>query len=98
MALNSWLRSIQNTRGYLPSRALQSSVCVGGCAHVSFRVRNSGYKLEKQIKSVSEDSCNISEVPSLEEDLITFVSFDNLGNRTVVLFPEAGTNHHLPQE
>lgn len=99
MALNSWLQPVQNTRGYLPSRALQSPVCGGGCAHVSFRVRNSGCELEKQIKSVSEDACNISEVSSLEGNLITSVSFDNSGGRTVVLFPaEAGTNHHLPQE
>lgn len=68
---------------------------------MSFRVRNSGYELEKPIKSVSEDACNISEVSSLEGNLITSVSFDNSGGggRTVVLFPaEAGTNHHLPQE
>lgn len=61
---------------------------------MSFRVRNSGYELEKPIKSVSEDACNISEVSSLEGNLI-----GGGGGRTVVLFPaEAGTNHHLPQE
>lgn len=56
---------------------------------MSFRVRNSGCELEKQIKSVSEDACNISEVSSLEGNLITSVSFDNSGGggRTVVLFP-----------
>lgn len=48
---------------------------------MSFRVRNSGYELEKQIKSVSEDACNISEVSSLEGNLITSVSFDNSGGR-----------------
>lgn len=46
---------------------------------MSFRVRNSGYELEKPIKSVSEDACNISEVSSLEGNLITSVSFDNSG-------------------
>lgn len=46
---------------------------------MSFRVRNSGCELEKQIKSVSEDACNISEVSSLEGNLITSVSFDNSG-------------------
>lgn len=53
----------------------------------------------KKKKTVSEDSCSISKVSSLEVKLITFVSFDNLGDRTTALLPEAGTNHHhLPQE
>lgn len=53
---------------------------------MSFRVRNSGCELEKQIKSVSEDACNISEVSSLEGNLITSVSFDNSGGGAAELW------------